>query len=54
MSWHRFYVSIPFTILMWSWFMYLGYIGMNGRITKRNATIATIGAALWMLLANLP
>lgn len=54
MTWHRFLTSIPFTIFMWLWFMYLGYLGMDGKITKRNTIISTIGALFWMLVANAP
>jgi hypothetical protein len=53
MNWHRFLISIPFTIFMWLWFMWLGYLRAES-ITKRNVIIVTIGALFWMLVTNLP
>jgi hypothetical protein len=54
MTWHRFLMSLPFDFFMWLWFMTLGWIGMGGKIVKRNVIIATIGAIIWTILANLP
>jgi hypothetical protein len=54
MTWHRFLISIPFTLFMFLFFNGLGWIAMDGKIVKRNVIIATIGAIGWAILANLP
>jgi hypothetical protein len=53
MSWHRFLVSIPFTMVVFLFFMVRGYHS-HEKISARIFWISLVGALGFMALANLP